>query len=128
MSERPWHRFSDPGVAAHHPDGAHLEEGLHHLEGFLVWQAEAKQARSAAQRFSDRLPWLTTAQREEVIRVYTADRMETSRATIRRLAERSNAMRQEYTARYSTLRARLFGWSLAATAVAILIQELLVGP
>ncbi|RAG85582.1 hypothetical protein DN069_11525 [Streptacidiphilus pinicola] len=98
------------------------------MEGFLVWQAEAKQARSAAQRFADRLPWLTTAQRDEVIRVYTADRLETSRATVCHLAERSQAMRQEYTARYSTLRARLLGWSLAAAAVAVVIQELLLGP
>jgi hypothetical protein len=104
------------------------DTGLRHLEGFLVWQAETTEARSAAHRFTDRLPWLTTAQRDEVIRVYTADHLETSRTSIHHLAERSRTMRQEYTARYTTLRARLLGWSLAATAGAILLEHLLLGP
>lgn len=128
MSERPRNRFSAPEVTAHHPDAPDPEQGLRHLEGFLVWQAEAKRARSAAQGFADRLPWLTTVQRDEVIRVYAADHLEVSRATVCHLAERSKVMRQEYTDRYSALRARLFGLCLAAVAVAVLIQELLLGP
>jgi hypothetical protein len=104
------------------------DTGLRHLEGYLVWQAETTDARSAAHRFTDRLPWLTAAQRDEVIRVYTADHLDASRKSIHHLAERSRGMQREYTARYATLRARLLGWSLAATVGAVLIEYLLLGP
>ncbi|WP_037606088.1 hypothetical protein [Streptacidiphilus rugosus] len=95
---------------------------------FLVWQAETTDARSAAHRFTEKLPRLTAAQRDEVIRVCTADRLDASRNSIRHLAERSRAMQREYVARYGTLRARLLGWSLAATVGAVLVQHLLLGP
>ncbi|MEV6147948.1 MULTISPECIES: hypothetical protein [unclassified Streptomyces] len=80
--------------------------GLVRLQGYLVWNAEVEEARRRAARFTGQLPWLTTAQREDVERVYTADRLAASRATLRRVSARAAALRGEYEARYRVLKAR----------------------
>ncbi|MEU6017668.1 hypothetical protein ABZ826_27575 [Streptomyces sp. NPDC047515] len=80
--------------------------GLAQLEGYLLWNAEVEEARRQADRFADELPWLTTAQREEVERVYIADRVTTSRAMLWRISVRAVQLRGEYDARYRELRAR----------------------
>ncbi|MFJ2919079.1 hypothetical protein [Streptomyces sp. NPDC087307] len=80
--------------------------GLVRLQGYLVWSAEVEEARRRAARFTDELPWLTTAQREDVERVYTADRLAASRATLCRVSARAAALRGEYEARYRVLKAR----------------------
>ncbi|MFD5871585.1 hypothetical protein [Streptomyces sp. NPDC060322] len=80
--------------------------GLAQVEGYLLWNAEVEQARRAARRFTDALPWLTTAQRDDVERVYVADRVEICRETLTRIAGRAVELRGEYTARYDRLRAR----------------------
>ncbi|MFF8612399.1 hypothetical protein [Streptomyces sp. NPDC015350] len=80
--------------------------GLARLQGYLLWSAEVEEARRLATRFTDGLPWLTTAQREDVERAYTADRLAASRAALTRIATRSTALRGEYEARYRRLRTR----------------------
>ncbi|WNI26445.1 hypothetical protein [Streptomyces sp. ITFR-16] len=80
--------------------------GLARLEGYLLWSAEVEQARRRARRFTDELPWLTTAQREDVERVYMADRAAASRLMLARIASRAGELREEYSARYRRLRAR----------------------
>ncbi|MFJ8849082.1 hypothetical protein [Streptomyces sp. NPDC102437] len=89
--------------------------GLAQLQGYLLWSAEVEEARRRAGRFTDELPWLTTAQREDVERVYTADRLAASRATLCRISARATALRGEYEARYRRLRARC----VAAGVVAV---------
>jgi hypothetical protein len=89
--------------------------GLAQIEGYLLWNAELEQARLQAGLFAEQLPWLTTAQREDVERVYAADRVAVSRATLLRIAERAVELRGEYTERYRRLRARC----LAAAVVAV---------
>ncbi|MFD7493841.1 hypothetical protein ACFV8T_15740 [Streptomyces sp. NPDC059832] len=80
--------------------------GLAQLQGYLLWSAEIEEARRMAVRFTDELPWLTAAQREDVERVYTADRLAASRATLGRISARATALHGEYEARYRVLRAR----------------------
>ncbi|MGC0377754.1 hypothetical protein [Streptomyces sp. SAI-229] len=76
------------------------------LEGHLLWAAEVEEARRQARRFAGELPWLTTAQREEVERVYRADRIAVSRAALVRIRDRAAELRTEYEVRYRQLRAR----------------------
>ncbi|MFE3517518.1 hypothetical protein [Streptomyces sp. NPDC059166] len=99
--------------------------GLAQVEGYLLWNAELDSARRQARRFTDELPWLTTAQRDDVERVYTAERIEAGRETLTRIAGRALELRDEYTARYDRLRARCVAASVlfacaAAGACAVL--------
>jgi hypothetical protein len=92
--------------------------GLDQLEGYLLWSAEMAEVRRQAALFTEQLPWLTTAQREDVERVYTADRVAVSRAVLERIAERAHELRGEYTARYEQLRARCVAAAVAAVGTA----------
>ncbi|MFF1926284.1 hypothetical protein ACFVW8_37675 [Streptomyces sp. NPDC058221] len=76
------------------------------MEGYLLWSAEVEEARRLARRFTDELPWLTTAQREDVERVYAADRAYASRVMLMRISARATELRGEYSRRYRRLRAR----------------------
>lgn len=92
--------------------GQEASQGIAQLEGYLLWKAETTQARQQAQAFTDRLPWLTTAQREDVERAYVDDRLALSKATLRRIADRAAQLRQEYGEHYRRLRARCVALSL----------------
>lgn len=81
--------------------------GIARLEGFLLCQAEKQRARTEAEAFARRLPWLTTAQQEEVVRHYAEERLAVSRETLRTVAARCAELRDEYTVRYDTFRQRL---------------------
>lgn len=80
--------------------------GLAQVEGYLLWNAEVEEARRQAVRFTEQLPWLTTAQREDVERVYLSDRVDLCRQSLTRIADRAVELRGEYTERYAQLRAR----------------------
>ena len=86
-----------------------MESGIARLEGYLLCQSEISGARAEAEAFAGRLPWLTEAQREEVIRLYAEERLELSRRLLRRIVDRCGELRGEYTARYEELRRRLLG-------------------
>lgn len=90
--------------------------GLTRLEGHLLWAAEVEEARRRADRFTGELPWLTTAQREEVERVYRADRIAASRAALVRICDRATELRAEYETRYRRLRARCVALAVLALA------------
>lgn len=96
-----------------------FERGLNDIAGYLLWQAEVEEARDAAETFADRLTWLTTAQREAVVRVYTDDRLDTAREVLLRIASRTLELRDEYQARYRALQARLLSASLIVTTVVV---------
>ncbi|MEV7403544.1 hypothetical protein AB0N93_24540 [Streptomyces sp. NPDC091267] len=85
------------------------------MEGYLLWNAEVEAARRLARGFTDALPWLTTAQRDDVERVYVADRADASRVMLSRIAARAIELRGEYNERYHRLRARC----VAATVVCV---------
>jgi hypothetical protein len=89
------------------PDPYEIESGIARLEGYLLCQSELGDARAEAEAFAGRLSWLTAAQREEVVRLYTEERVELSRRMLRRIVDRCEELRAEYTARYDELRRRL---------------------
>ncbi|MEU8917293.1 hypothetical protein [Streptomyces nigrescens] len=70
-------------------------------------QAENARARAEADNFADQLPWLTTGQREEVVRLCTQDRLELNRRYLERIKDRCVELRGEYSARYERLRCQL---------------------
>ncbi|RPK54227.1 hypothetical protein EES43_29130 [Streptomyces sp. ADI96-02] len=92
--------------------------GLAQLEGFLLLNAEVERARRQARRFTDELPWLTTAQRDDVERVYLADRVAVTRASLTRVRDRALELRGEYTERYERLRARCLAVSALTVCAA----------
>lgn len=92
--------------------------GLVQMEGYLLWSAELDNAQRQAALFTEQLPWLTTAQREDVERVYRAERVEASRAMLVRIAERVTELRAEYSGRYATLKARCVAVTVAAVGAA----------
>ncbi|MFD8690128.1 hypothetical protein [Streptomyces sp. NPDC059651] len=92
--------------------------GLAQMEGYLLWNAEIEEARRRARRFTDALPWLTTAQREDVERVYTADRAAASRAMLVRVSVRAAELRGEYSERYHRLRTRCVAAAVICAGVA----------
>ncbi|MBT2510393.1 hypothetical protein J7I98_31985 [Streptomyces sp. ISL-98] len=112
------------------PEETDSARGLAQLEGYLLWNAELEDARRRAGCFTDQLPWLTTAQREDVERVYMAERLAASQAMLVRISARATALRGEYTRRYRRLRKRCVTTAVVAvgavtgvcTAVAFLTR------
>lgn len=103
--------------------------GLDQLEGYLLWAAEVEEARRQAGRFTEQLPWLTTAQREGVEHAYTAERIAASRASLVRICERAAELRGEYEDRYRRLRVRCVAAAVvgAASGVGAAIVAVLTG-
>ncbi|MET9801693.1 hypothetical protein [Streptomyces sp. NPDC006368] len=87
---------------------------INRVEGYLLRQAELRNAREEGEAFAGRMPWLTTAQHEEVARLYAQDRVELSKKVLRAIAHRCEELRGEYTARYAHLRQRLLCMSVAS--------------
>ncbi|MEV0600186.1 hypothetical protein AB0I82_12935 [Streptomyces sp. NPDC050315] len=98
----------------HGPDERAAEAGLGRLEGYLLCWTEAERARNEAAAFADRMPWLTTAQREEVIRQYTDDRLVLTRRYLERVRHRCAQLQEEYATRYRELRHRMLCAAVAA--------------
>ncbi len=96
-----------------------IARGIAQVEGHLLWSAEMADIRRQAVRFTAQLPWLTSAQRADVERVYVTDRAAVSRAILLRVRERALALRGEYGERYARLRARCVAWTVAAVGATI---------
>ncbi|WP_374984565.1 hypothetical protein [Streptomyces fradiae] len=105
------------------PAGADaVRDGIASMEGYLLWQVEIEQARTAAEAFADRLDWLTSGQREQVVDLYTRTELDRSRASITHTAQRARQLRQEYQERYDHLRRRAVAWCLIlGAAVSFLV-------
>ncbi|MGI5478778.1 hypothetical protein [Streptomyces lavendofoliae] len=99
--------------------GREMAAAVNEVEGYLLYQAELRTARTEAEAFARRLTWLTTAQQEEVARVYAADRMRVSEMALRAIAARCEELRAEYTARYAHLRRRLLCLHVATVSAAV---------
>ena len=95
------------------------DHGLHQITGYLLWNAEIEDARRQAALFTSHLPWLTTAQREDVERVYIADRLASSRAMLERIRDRAGELRGEYGQRYLFLRRRCVAAAAGCAAVVV---------
>ncbi|MFI8187085.1 hypothetical protein ACIF70_42435 [Actinacidiphila glaucinigra] len=92
-------------------------DGIAQCEDFLSWHAEISDAQTAARGYADRMPWLTTSQRHEVVRLFVADRVELVRGMRTRIAERNRALHAEYNRRYEALRNRLLCTVVAVALV-----------
>ncbi|MBT2365673.1 hypothetical protein J7E88_10160 [Streptomyces sp. ISL-10] len=104
------------------PQQSHdVAAGIARLEGYLLAQSRLTQAQEHADEFADLMPWLTTSQREEVVRLYTQDHIAVSRRALEFVSARAAELRVEYTARYETLRRRLLCRSVAALVTAALL-------
>lgn len=110
------------------PTPADSAAGLRILEGYLYWQAETDRARHDAEEFADKLPWLTTAQREDVVRLYRLERVEASRAYVDRIAGRCQLLQRQYTARYQQLKIRVLGAAVALALCLCVAERLLATP
>jgi hypothetical protein len=108
--------------------GQDAVRGMAQLEGYLMWNAEIEEADRRAGRFADQLPWLTSAQRADVERLYSAEHLVAARGTLTRIADRTHDVRAEYAERYRRLRARCVAVTLAgvsvAAAVCLVLTEL----
>lgn len=80
---------------------------LNEIEGHLLVAAAHEEARTAAARFTARLDWLTTGQREDAERHFEAEYLALARGSWQRTAERAAQLRGEYEQAYRGLRRRL---------------------
>ncbi|GGJ34742.1 hypothetical protein [Streptomyces brasiliensis] len=94
-------------------------DGIARLEGYLLWSAHLTEAHEQATRFTSRLSWLTTAQREDVENAYVSDHLALSRATDAHIVRRILEIRAEYTERYEHLKVRCIAWTLIAMATTV---------
>lgn len=105
--------------------------GISRIEGYLLAQSERARAAAEAEAFADRLPWLTSAQRDEVVRHYRDARTDLARQQLGVVAHRCAELREEYEQRYRALAERLLRRSLAtaltALALAVAVLALLGG-
>ena len=85
------------------PSGALAAEA----EGYLLLQAHHVDARREAGELCARMPWLTTAQAEDVAHHYGQQCMVPTRHLLRVTVQRADQLRQEYEGRYQELRRAL---------------------
>ncbi|MFV0137917.1 hypothetical protein ACLGIH_32825 [Streptomyces sp. HMX87] len=88
-------------------------------EGYLLAHGQYAAAREEAAALCAQLPWLTTAQAEEVSRRYVHHRLDLTRRILRTTAERAEQLRDEYESRYAALRRDLLKRHAAAAAVVL---------
>ncbi|MEU6394589.1 hypothetical protein [Streptomyces sp. NPDC046939] len=96
-----------------------VESGLQRMEGYLLWTSKVTETRAQAEEFTRRLPWLTTAQREEVERVFTEERLAFHKAALGQIAARARELRGEYNERYVRLKARCLGWCVGGVGAVV---------
>jgi hypothetical protein len=88
-------------------------------EGYLLAHAHRDQARREAEDLCARMPWLTTAQAEELTGHYVRRRLDVTRQLLHSTVRRAEELRQEYESRYAALRHTLLRRH-AACACAVL--------
>ncbi|MEV1026273.1 hypothetical protein [Streptomyces sp. NPDC050264] len=96
-----------------------VESGIRQMEGYLLWNAKVAATRAQAEDFTQRLDWLTTAQREEIERVFTEERLTFHKAALAQLTARARELREEYDQRYARLKARCLGVCAGGVGAAI---------
>ncbi|MDH6224448.1 hypothetical protein [Streptomyces chilikensis] len=77
------------------------------MEGYLIAHNHREHARREAEGLCARMPWLTTAQAEDLTRQYVLLRIGLSRRMLLDVTERTAQLREEYEARYQALRRAL---------------------
>jgi hypothetical protein len=95
------------------PNKQQTAAGINKIEGYLLYQAELRTARSEAETFARSMPWLTTAEQDEIARRYAEQRINLSKQMLTAIAARCAELHDTYTARYLALRRRLLGIGVA---------------
>ncbi|GGS36558.1 hypothetical protein AB0E75_32175 [Streptomyces griseoviridis] len=102
------------------PPGHRADALAHQVEGYLLVHAERERAEREAAVLCARLPWLTTAQADDLTRHYTEQRLVLTRRTLQATVERAEALRREYEARYAALRRELLKRHAAGASLLLL--------
>ena len=102
-----------------------MAQALHGIGGLPLLAAARPHPPARAHAFRARLPWLTTAQREDVVAHYCREQHETSRSYLERIAARSAALRAEYEAACRALRRRMVLALLSIGVLAVLALAVL---
>ncbi|GAA4682107.1 hypothetical protein [Streptomyces youssoufiensis] len=95
-------------------------------EGFLMAHAHHAEARREAQALCAELPWLTSAQTDDLVRHYVSRRLALTRQMLGVTVRRIEELRGEYEARYAQLRHRLLTCHIAL-ATGVLAAAVAVG-
>ncbi|MYW68685.1 hypothetical protein GTY65_32090 [Streptomyces sp. SID8379] len=95
-------------------------------------EAARAEGRVAAHRFTERVPWLTETQAEDVQRAYVDAYLSLRRELWREAVGRAGSLRGEYEERYRVLRARVVAGALflgvgGAGVAGIVVRMLMVG-
>ncbi|MFD3843901.1 hypothetical protein ACFWWC_48200 [Streptomyces sp. NPDC058642] len=93
-----------------------MSKFLADVEGHLLLAATREEGRTAAQRFTAPLPWLTDTQRAEVERRFEAEYLALARDSWQHTSERAGRLRDEYEAKYRELRRRVLVGGLLGCA------------
>ncbi|MFD7392031.1 hypothetical protein ACFV46_26575 [Streptomyces sp. NPDC059852] len=102
-------------VPAGEADSAVADEAA----GYLLVHDHHVQACREAAELCALLPWLTTAQAEDVSRAYVQQRVDLTRRMLRATVERAGQLREEYEARYAELRRALLRRHTLAACVLV---------
>ncbi|MFD3538388.1 hypothetical protein ACFWUQ_02660 [Streptomyces sp. NPDC058662] len=102
--------------------------GLAELEGYLMSRAAQHCAAREADAFADDLPWLGQAEREDVIRLYTARHLARTRQTLHEITNRSQELKEEYSRRYQALRCRVLALTLLGSTTVLALFTLGLTP
>ncbi|MEU7721417.1 hypothetical protein [Streptomyces tibetensis] len=95
-------------------------------EGFLFAHSHRDGAQREAEELCARMPWLTTAQSEELTGYYVRRRLDITRQLMLGTVRRADELRQEYENRYAHLRRALLRRH-AAGACAVLACAAVAG-
>ncbi|WP_338895299.1 hypothetical protein WBG99_05900 [Streptomyces sp. TG1A-60] len=77
------------------------------IEGYLLARTHQEQALREAEDLCARMPWLTTAQAEDVTHHYLRRRIDLTRRILLSTTERAAQLQEEYETRYALLRRSL---------------------
>ncbi|WP_128380048.1 hypothetical protein [Streptomyces cavernae] len=102
------------------PPSRTVAAAVNEIEGFLLLHAEREAAHREAREFTDRMPWLSTAEREEISRHYVEQRGQLTELMLRTVVNRAHSLRHEYESRYRLLRARLLKTGVVVVCAALL--------
>ncbi|MFC8141003.1 hypothetical protein ACFUKV_04430 [Streptomyces paradoxus] len=91
------------GTPAGEPSSVLADE----TEGYLLAHAHRHQAQREAEDLCARMPWLTTAQADELTAHYVRRRLDVTRQLMLGTVRRADELRQEYENRYTELQRAL---------------------
>ncbi|MFD3695180.1 hypothetical protein ACFWUZ_03335 [Streptomyces sp. NPDC058646] len=102
--------------------------GLARIEGYLMSQAALQEAEDQGDAFARGLTWLGPGEQHEISRQFARHHLRLRREMLTATVARAAELRTEYAQRYTHLRRRLVGLTLAAFAVCALTLAVLLRP